>query len=317
MKRSERHMTSDRQDGCAAPSPNLTTPPIAEVLERWGCAFDTRLAPFLDPIDDVPSKLVEAMRYTALAKGKRVRPYLSTRWCELNGGTEADALPAAVAVELIHAFSLIHDDLPAMDDDALRRGQPTSHKKFGEAMAILAGDALLALSFEIVAREVRDSQRANAILLELARATGWSGMIGGQAADVFGEGQPPSRALTEYIQRRKTASLFQAACRIGALAAGATPHAVEQAGRYGWNLGSAFQITDDLLDVTASREQLGKDVAKDARAGKQTMAAAVGPAECKTVADQAIARAVSVLDPLGSVADDLRALAVFVVERHH
>ena len=310
-------MTLDTRHAGAVLSHGMSKPPIAEALQQWARAFDAKLARFLEPTGDVPPTLLEAIRYSALASGKRLRPYLTTRWCDLNGGNEADALPGAVAVELVHAFSLIHDDLPAMDNADLRRGQPTTHKKFGDAMAILAGDALLTLAFEVIAREVSDPQRANAILLELARGTGWSGMIGGQAADILGESRPPSRSLTEYIQQRKTASLFQAACRTGAIAAGAASDAVKQAGRYGWNLGSAFQITDDLLDVTASSEQLGKGVAKDVRAGKQTMAAAVGSAESKTVAEEAIARAVGVLDPLGSAADDLRALAEFVLERHH
>lgn len=310
-------MISSARDTVTVLSHGKDNPSFAETLKCWARVFDAKLARFLEPTEGTPAMLVEAMRYSALASGKRLRPYLVIRWCELNGGTEADALPAAVAVELVHTFSLIHDDLPAMDNDDLRRGQPTSHKKFGQAMAILAGDALLTLSFEIIARDVSHPQRASAILLELARGTGWSGMIGGQAVDVLGENRPPSRVLTEYIQQRKTASLFQSACRTGAIAAGAEPNAVEQAGRYGWDLGSAFQITDDLLDVTASSEQLGKGVAKDVLAGKQTMTAAVGSAESKTVADEAIGRAVGVLEPLGSVADDLRALAGFVVERHH
>ena len=302
------------------PSSSRIAPPLggfATDIERLRTRVETHLNRWLPPATKEAKRLHAAMRYSALAPGKRIRPLLVYAGGKALGAKPEHLDGPACAVELIHAYSLVHDDLPAMDDDDLRRGQPTSHKKFGEAMAILAGDALLTLSFEVVAREISDPSRAGAILLELARRTGWSGMIGGQAADVLGESQPPSRALTEYIHRRKTASLFEAACRTGAIAAGADSDAVEQAGSYGWHLGSAFQITDDLLDVTASSEQMGKGVAKDAQAGKQTMAAAVGSDASKTIADAAIAQAVEVLEPLGSAADDLRALAGFVVERHH
>jgi len=308
-------MTSDTRTANTAPHHDRDTLPFAQRLESWAHAFDANVASLLEPGDGVQPRLAEAMRYSALAPGKRLRPYLTTRWCELYGGTPAHALPAAVAVELIHAFSLVHDDLPAMDDDPIRRGQPANHKQFGEAIAILAGDALLTLAFEIVAREMIDPRRAVDIVLELARGTGWSGMIGGQAADVLAEHQPPSRELSDYILQRKTASLFQAACRVGAITAGTAQNAIDQAGSYGWNLGCAFQIADDLLDANA--EQVGKSVAKDARSGKQTLPAVVGSAQSRTIAQDAVARALAVLEPWGPQADDLRALARFVIQRHH
>ena len=291
--------------------------PVAQTLKHWATAFEPAFAAMLQPHDDVPPRLVEAMRYSALAQGKRVRPFLVTRFCELNGGSFDDALPPAAAIECVHAFSLIHDDLPGMDDDDLRRGQPTNHKKYGEATAILAGDALLALAFELIARHVSAAARAAALVSELARGAGWSGMIGGQMADILGETKPPSREQVEYIHVKKTASLFEIACRMGAIAADADQPAIEVAGRYGHWLGRAFQIADDLLDVTATVGQMGKGIAKDAAAGKQTFPAAVGLEQSRVAARHAVHNAIDVLDAFGQPADDLRALANYVVQRHH
>ena len=290
---------------------------IAETLKRWAADFEPKFAALLEPAEDVPPELVEAVYYSALADGKRLRPFLVTRCCQINGGSAEDALPAAAAIECVHAFSLIHDDLPAMDDDDFRRGQPTNHKKFGEATAILAGDALLALSFELIARNVADSHRASVVVLELARGAGWAGMIGGQVADVLSESKAPSRRLAEYIHVRKTARLFEAGCRMGAVIAGADQPAVDAVGQYGCLLGQAFQIADDLLDMTSTTKQMGKRVGKDARAGKQTFPAAVGIAESRGAAQEAAEAAVATLARFGEDAGDLRALATFVIQRQH
>ena len=255
------------------------------------------------------------MRYSALAPGKRFRPYLVAASCRLCGGTDGLALPVAAAMECVHAFSLVHDDLPAMDDDDLRRGRPTCHKVFGEAMAILAGDALLALAFEIlVTRTAPSTDRAGLVRI-LAEATGRNGMIGGQAADILGERLPPSLQRVRQIHAGKTAALISASCRMGAVAAGADAAAIEALGRYGRHVGMAFQIADDLLDLTSTPQQLGKATAKDAEAHKQTYPAVVGMESARLAAVEETAKAIEALKPFGAAADNLRSLARFVIER--
>ena len=287
-------------------------------LRAFGDAFDPRLDTYLSEASGgAQPVLAEAVRYALLAPGKRIRPYLTVRCCELVGGDRALVWPFAAAVECVHAFSLIHDDLPAMDDDDVRRGQPTCHKKFGEAVAILAGDALVVLAFDLLGRHVADRRVAADAVVELARAIGWTGMIGGQAADVLGEGRPPQRRLAEYIHERKTAALFAGACRLGAMAGTAPDESVARLGRFGQRLGRAFQIADDLLDVTASREAMGKPVDKDTTAGKQTFPACVGREESRVAARDEVEAAVAELAALGPEADDLRLLARFVVDRNN
>ncbi len=287
-----------------------------EFLRAFAVEFDRRLDGYLTS-GDVPAPLLEAVRYAALAPGKRIRPYLVMRCCELAGGSREAAWPAAAAIECVHAFSLVHDDLPAMDDDDLRRGRPTTHKQFSEALAILAGDALLALAFELVVRHTPDRAIAAEMVLELARQTGWSGMIGGQAADVLGEESPPDEELVQYIHERKTACLFEAACRLGAIAGGAKPELTDQLGRFGRHLGKAFQIADDLLDVTASTSALGKSAGKDASAGKQTYPRCVGVEASRARAADEVRASVAELGSFGPAADDLRQLAEFVASRNY
>ncbi|MCP4250819.1 MAG: polyprenyl synthetase family protein [bacterium] len=314
---------------------------IAGHLNRWAREFDEHLAALATPAPERPprnaptepnrestgrspagpagdcpsQRLLEAMRYSLLAPGKRLRPYLVCRCCELAGGPAEAAVAAAAAVECVHAFSLIHDDLPAMDDDRLRRGRPTAHIQFDEATAILAGDALLTRAFELLAELVPDSRLAARMIRELARAAGAAGMIGGQAADIEGEGRPPDQALTETIHRHKTARLFECACRLGALLADTDPGLVEALAAYGGHLGGAFQIADDLLDVTADAGTLGKNVRKDAVADKQTFVRCVGTTESRRLASAAVEQAVASLGDFGPEADDLRALAWYVLER--
>ena len=338
---------------------NMTESP-ADLLRSFAFEFDRRFDAYLTAAD-APAQLVNAVRYSALAPGKRIRPYLVVRCCELVGGRRDDAWPAAAAIECVHAFSLVHDDLPAMDDDDLRRGRPTTHKRFTEALAILAGDALLALAFELLVGDDqnpmnsplrppltppsppcagergKDSRppltpssplgmgergketrsQTSKMVLELARLTGWSGMIGGQAADVGGQGEPPNEDLVKYIHERKTACLFEAACRLGTLAGGGEAEAIEALARFGRHLGKAFQIADDLLDVTATPEVLGKSVGKDEASGKQTYPRCVGVVASRAKAAEEVQAAVGELSRFGAKADDLRSLAEFAVSRNY
>ena len=288
-----------------------------ERLKTFAAEFDQWFKEYLTPRGDVPPELLEAVHYSALAPGKRIRPYLVGRCCELAGGRTSDAFPAAAAIECVHAFSLIHDDLPAMDDDDLRRGRPTSHKRFGEAIAILAGDALVVLAFELLARHIPDKRLAAEMVLALADGAGWSGMIGGQTADVAGQSRPPALELTTYIHERKTARLFETACRLGATMGHAGPDMVEALGGFGRMLGRAFQIADDLLDVTSSTEAIDKGVGKHAEAGKQTFPRCIGIEESRRAANDAATAAIAHLEAFGPAADDLRTLARYVVDRDY
>jgi geranylgeranyl diphosphate synthase, type II len=288
---------------------------IQTTLKDFGEVFNQRLSQHVTAPGSAPARLEEAMRYSLLAPGKRLRPFLVYRCCTLTGGDWTAAFPPAAAIEMVHVFSLVHDDLPAMDDDDLRRGLPTSHKKFGEALAILAGDALLALAFATLATQVPDPRRASALVAELARGTGWTGMIGGQTADVLGEQEPPRMELVRYIHERKTAALFESACRMGAIAGGAEVRLVHRLGGFGRQLGLAFQIADDLLDRTSTAAVLGKNVGKDADRNKQTYPACVGTERSRALADQTIQAAIGALEGFGEEADDLRELARFAVSR--
>src|SRR5579884_941885 len=251
------------------------------------------------------------MRYSLLAPGKRLRPILTAMATEACGG--GDPWPAACAVEMIHAYSLIHDDLPAMDDDDLRRGQPTCHKKFGEALAILAGDALLTMAFEVLA-EGYPNRTASACCRELARAAGAAGMVGGQVDDLAWEqgGEATLEGL-EDLHLRKTGALIRASLRLGALAAyaprnGSPPRELlERLDGYGRCLGLAFQIIDDLLDVEGQAEQTGKRVGKDAARGKLTYPGFLGAAESRRRAERLGREACDYVQPLGTAAGRLRA----------
>lgn len=288
---------------------------ISAALDAWLRRFKPYFEGVLEGEDGCSPELVEAVRYSALAPGKRIRPFLVGASCEVCGGSIEQSLPVAAAMECVHAFSLIHDDLPAMDDDDLRRGRPTSHKVFGEAMAILAGDALLALAFEILAIKTDVSVDRVALVRELARATGWAGMIGGQAADILGEKAPPALDRVRAIHDHKTAALTAASCRMGAITAGASADRIEALGRYGRHLGRAFQIIDDVLDVTATAAELGKATTKDCDAGKQTYPRVVGVEASQQAARAEVEHAEAALECFGEGADNLRGLAQFVLNR--
>jgi geranylgeranyl diphosphate synthase type II len=260
------------------------------------------------------------MRYSLLAPGKRLRPVLVFLAAEACGGEDGAALPGAAAVEMIHTYSLIHDDLPAMGDDDLRRGLPTCHKKFGEALAILAGDALLTMAFEVLAAGYPPATAA-ACCRELARGAGACGMVGGQVDDLAWEKRGGQLHDLEQLHARKTGALFRACLRLGAFVAqgerpgGPDPRAVEALDQYGRCFGLAFQITDDLLDVEGSADQTGKGVQKDAARGKLTYPGLLGIAESRDRAERLCQEAQDHLAPLGAAGQHLAELARYVVKR--
>lgn len=255
--------------------------------------------------DDVPDQLKRSMRYSVLSPGKRLRPLLCLHACEACGGTAHDALPAACATELVHAFSLIHDDLPAMDDDDLRRGQPTNHKVFGEDQAILAGDALLSFAFDVLAREIRDAECGRECMLILARATGPMGMTGGQSQDMTGLVNPSATDI-ERMHLRKTGALIDAAVHMGAVCADADSDSIIALRTYATHLGLAFQITDDILDCVSTQKEAGKSVSKDAQQGKSSYVAVLGLDASRRRAEEELRSALSALDSFDGKADPLR-----------
>ncbi|HEY7428141.1 MAG TPA: farnesyl diphosphate synthase [Gemmataceae bacterium] len=294
---------------------------LDDYLREQRAEVEKHLAAALRPQPGLPASLLEAMRYSLLAPGKRLRPILVGMATEACGGKKADPWPAACAVEMIHAYSLIHDDLPAMDDDDLRRGQPTCHKQFGEALAILAGDALLTMAFQVLA-EGYPGSTASSCCGALARAAGAAGMVGGQVDDLAWEqeGERNVEGL-EYLHLRKTGALIRASLRLGALAAYAhrnsppPPELLERLDGYGRCLGLAFQIVDDLLDVEGDAEQTGKRVGKDAARGKLTYPGFLGVAESRRRAERLGREACQHIEPLGADAGRLLALVAFVLER--
>lgn len=265
----------------------------------------------LPPATERPARLHAAMRYSLLAGGKRLRPVLCLASAEAVGGARTAALLPAIALECLHTYTLIHDDLPAMDDDDLRRGQPTCHKKFDEATAILAGDALLTFAFELLTRATPVPQ----LILELAQAAGSRGVVGGQAEDLAAEGREPDVALLEYIHTHKTGALIRAACRMGALAGGANAEQLTVLTTYAEKIGLAFQIADDVLNVISTPEQLGKATGSDAANRKMTYVTLYGLETARAKAIVLINEAQATLKPLGAPAAPLVALAEFTVQR--
>ena len=266
-----------------------------------------------------PASLRRAMEYSLLAGGKRLRPVLCLASCELAGGDTRLALPTACALEMVHTMSLIHDDLPAMDDDDLRRGRPTNHKMFGEATAILAGDALLCQAFEMVAGRSSGvpAQRLLAVTAELARAAGAPGLVGGQVVDLASEGKRVPLETLEFIHLHKTAALLEVSVISGALIAGAAEALVANLRRYARNIGLAFQIIDDVLDVTADSATLGKTAGKDLLTEKSTYPALLGLEASRRSATELITAAKAALAPQGEAARPLLALADFINNRNH
>ena len=263
-------------------------------------------------------RLLEAMRYSLLAGGKRLRPVLALAACEAVGGALETALPFACAIEMIHTYSLIHDDLPCMDDDDLRRGRPTNHKVFGEAIATLAGDALLTDAFKLAATTAASGCSAQAVLdtiAELADAAGSAGMVGGQVIDLLGEGQTLRLDQLEYLHSKKTGALFVAAVCGGARLAGASAAQLNSMREYAQALGLAFQVVDDLLDVESSSEAMGKRTNKDEARGKATYPSLIGVERSRQLARELVDRTDVALAEFDHRADPLRMLAAFAVER--
>ncbi|WP_339516561.1 (2E,6E)-farnesyl diphosphate synthase [Pseudomonas sp. RL_15y_Pfl2_60] len=266
-------------------------------------------------------RLYQAMRYSVTNGGKRVRPLLAYAACEALGGNVEHADGAACAVELIHAYSLVHDDLPAMDDDDLRRGKPTTHKAFDEAAAILAGDGLQTLAFEVLSNAELNPHNAEqrlAMIATLARASGPAGMVGGQAIDLGSVGQALGQAALENMHRHKTGALIEASVTLGALASGnAAPTALAALQRYAQAIGLAFQVQDDILDIESDTHTLGKTQGKDQANDKPTYPAILGLQNAKGYALELRDQALAALENLGSAAEPLRMLARYIVERRH
>lgn len=267
-----------------------------------------------------PEKIYEAMRYSLLAGGKRLRPILCLATCELVGGTVEMAMPTACALEMIHTMSLIHDDLPAMDNDDYRRGKLTNHKVYGEDIAILAGDGLLTYAFEYIAAQTQNvpAGRVLQVIARLAKAVGASGLVGGQVVDLESEGQSNIQEETlNFIHTHKTGALLEACVVCGGILAGATDADQERLSHYAKNIGLAFQIVDDILDITATQEELGKTAGKDLQAQKATYPSLWGLEASKAKAQQLVNAAKAELDVFGETAQPLIAIANFMTTRTH
>jgi geranylgeranyl diphosphate synthase type II len=285
-------------------------------LRAYQQLVDTELDRLVPPETTPPATIHRAMRYSLFAGGKRIRPILCMEAAHAVTAAAEGVVTAACSLELIHTYSLIHDDLPALDNDDYRRGKLTNHKVFGEAMAILAGDALLTLAFQVLAEAATSAERKARLVAELATAAGTAGgMIGGQVADLEGEGQPQEPALLETIHRAKTGALLRASLRMGAIFAGASPAEFDALSCYGEHIGLAFQIVDDILDVEETSEALGKTAGKDARQQKITFPGVFGLETSRRMAEEECARAHQALAAFGAQAAGLHELADLIVHR--
>jgi len=290
---------------------------IKEYLAIKKELIDEALDKYLPDKQEMPGIIHEAMRYSVFAGGKRLRPILVLASAEAVGGDPQKLLPAACALEMIHTYSLIHDDLPAMDDDDYRRGKLTSHKVFGEAVAILAGDALLTHAFGVLAEcaDSIDPGKVCRVIAEVSRAAGSLGMVGGQVVDILSEGKQVSKETVDYIHRHKTAALFRAALRMGAILSGAEQSQLNSLTAYAEHLGLAFQIMDDILDVTGDTNKLGKRTGSDAKKKKATFPSLYGLEKARGIALEESRRAVESVKDLGPAADPLREIARYLVLR--
>jgi geranylgeranyl diphosphate synthase type II len=292
---------------------------IRGYLQAQKTLIDEALAHYLPAEGHYPPTIFEAMRYSVFAGGKRVRPILAVAAAETVGGTVADVLPLACALECIHTYSLIHDDLPALDNDDYRRGRLTNHKVFGEANAILAGDALLTFAFELISDARHWQQfvpaRVVRVIAEVAYAIGTFGMIGGQVVDLQMEGQEVDLPTLQYIHAHKTGALLRAAVRSGAILGGGSTTEVETLTQYGTHVGLAFQIMDDILDVRGDEQLMGKALRKDDERQKATYPRLVGLAEAEVQAQAAVAAGIALLEPFEERGTVLRDLAQFIIAR--
>ena len=308
-----------------SPKPDLSLPAAARSPRRFDLAsfLETRTATVNAALDSFlpsertkPATIHRAMRYSLFAGGKRMRPALVLAAAAACAGRESDALPLACAVECIHTYSLVHDDLPAMDNDDFRRGKPTNHKVFGEGIAVLAGDALLTQAFEIAAQAKgwpRYSHRD--LIREIAKASGSLQLIAGQVADLEGEGKKTSPAQLKYIHERKTSALLGCSARLGGMSANCSAAQLAALTDFGYHVGLAFQVIDDILDVTQTSEKLGKTAGKDTQAQKATYPAIVGLEKSRKIAGQLTNRAFAALKIFGGKAVALEALAEFLLKR--
>ncbi len=289
---------------------------VPDFFEQDRTAVEAALQELLPPEHALPTSIHRAMRYSVFAGGKRIRPILCMEAARMFSADQTGPVHVGCALEFIHTYSLIHDDLPALDNDDLRRGKPTNHKVFGEAIAILAGDALLTLAFQTLAMAPVDPQRRLTILAMVAEAAGTDrGMIGGQVADLEAEGKPSDKAMLEYIHRSKTAALIRAAIVAGAIAAGAERADVTRLLNFGENIGWAFQVVDDILDVEESSAALGKTAGKDQAQKKATYPALHGLEVSRDIAADLEAKALKELDFYGERGIRMRQLAQFLVAR--
>jgi geranylgeranyl diphosphate synthase, type II len=294
---------------------------ITAYLEDKRRDVDQFLESIMPAADCPPVTLHQAMRYSLFAGGKRIRPILALAAYDAVGGTSRSILACAASLELVHTYSLIHDDLPAMDNDDYRRGKLTNHKVFGEAMAILAGDALLTMAFDLISRpDLLDGVKPGPqlqVVQELARGAGNAGMVAGQVADIEAEGKDIDLRTLEGVHRWKTGQLIRASVRIGAILGGGNAQVVQQLTGYAEDVGLAFQIADDVLNVTGSREQLGKDANTDASRGKKTYPAFFGVEGARELAQKHCASAIQYLQSFDSKADTLRELARYITARNN
>jgi geranylgeranyl diphosphate synthase, type II len=291
---------------------------LTTLMAERRALVDAALDRWLPPATEPPSTIHEAMRYSVFAGGKRLRPMLALFGCEAVGGTPDDAMPGAVALELIHTYSLVHDDLPAMDDDDFRRGRPTCHKVYGEAIGILAGDALLTHAFQVLADQTAagvPAPRRLRIIAEIAAAAGSVGMVGGQTMDIQAEGKTLDPATLLTLHSKKTGALLRVSLRVGGLAGGADEAALAQLTRYGERLGLAFQIVDDILDIEGNSAEMGKTAGSDLRKHKATYPAVFGLEASRREVARLIGEAREAVRPLGAPGAELVALAEFVGRR--
>jgi len=294
---------------------------LEQYLERRRALVEEALDRFLPSVEAYPRLIHEAMRYSVFARGKRLRPILTIASAEAVGGTQEDALPVAAALECIHTYSLIHDDLPSMDNDEFRRGKPTCHKVYGEALAILAGDALLTLAFSLLSQEALarklGAERLSLLIQEVAKAAGSLGMVGGQVVDILSEGREVDRETLRYLHTHKTGALIRASVLAGALVASASKDELEALSRYGERVGLAFQIVDDLLDITGKQEEMGKPVGGDRRKRKATYPELLGQEESRRQVEKLINEAKEALTLFGELAWALRSIADYIGARRY
>ena len=291
---------------------------LKKYLRKNARLVDRALGKYLPNARTKPATIHQAMRYSLFAGGKRIRPIITLAAAEACGGQSAEAMPLACATECIHTYSLIHDDLPSMDNDDFRRGRPTSHKVYGEGIAILAGDALLTQAFEIAGQAKGWPRYSHAAIIEeISKTAGSLQLIAGQVADLEGEGQPLTLAQLRYIHERKTSALLTCSARLGGMSANCTPTQLKALTTFGYHVGLAFQVIDDILDVTQTTEQLGKTAGKDQATAKATYPAIVGLEKSKKIANDLTVKAFNALKPFKGKAVALEAMTEYLLRREN